>query len=78
MGAVAADPAALAAGAAQPVLVTRVLEVVQRVVRRHLLDRAGLRADEVRVGAVTLIEHFGSAANLNIHLHCLVLRGVYY
>ena len=28
-------------------------------------------------GAVTLIQRFGSAANLNIHLHCLVLDGVY-
>ena len=27
--------------------------------------------------AVTLIQRFGSAANLNIHLHCLVLDGVY-
>jgi putative transposase len=26
---------------------------------------------------VTLIQRFGSAANLNIHLHCLVLDGVY-
>ncbi|MBM3739343.1 MAG: IS91 family transposase [Acidobacteria bacterium] len=30
-----------------------------------------------RAGAVTLIQRFGSAANLNIHLHCLVLDGVY-
>ena len=30
-----------------------------------------------RSGAVTLIQRFGSAANLNIHLHCLVLDGVY-
>ncbi len=28
-------------------------------------------------GAVTLIQRFGSAANLNVHLHCLVLDGVY-
>jgi hypothetical protein len=28
-------------------------------------------------GAVTLIQRFGSAANLNIHLHCLVLDGLY-
>ena len=28
-------------------------------------------------GAVTLIQRFGSAANLNIHLHCPVLDGVY-
>ena len=26
---------------------------------------------------VTLIQRFGSAANLNIHLHCLVLDGIY-
>ncbi|MFO1293224.1 MAG: transposase [Rubrivivax sp.] len=36
-----------------------------------------LRADEGHGGAVTLIQRFGSAANLNIHLHCLVLDGVY-
>jgi Putative transposase len=27
--------------------------------------------------SVTLIQRFGSAVNLNIHLHCLVLDGVY-
>jgi hypothetical protein len=47
------------------------------VVTRHLLDAAGLKADEGQGGAVTLIQRFGSAANLNIHLHCLVLDGVY-
>ena len=63
--------------AAQPALVTPVLQVVQRVVARHLLEAAGLKADEGHGGAVTLIQRFGSAANLNIHLHCLVLDGVY-
>jgi len=63
--------------AAQPELVTPALQVVQRVVTRHLLDAAGLKADEGQGGAVTLIQRFGSAANLNIHLHCLVLDGVY-
>jgi hypothetical protein len=32
--------------AAQAELVTPVLQVVQRVVTRHLLDRAGLKGDE--------------------------------
>ncbi len=63
--------------AAQPELVTPVLQVVQRVVTRHLLDHAGLKAGVGHGGAVTLIQRFGSAANLNIHLHCLVLDGVY-
>ena len=31
---------------------------------------------ETDSGAVTLIPRFGSAANLNILLHCLVLDGV--
>ena len=63
--------------AAQPELVTPVLQVVQCVLTRHLLDSAQLEADEGHGGAVTLIQRFGSAANLNIHLHCLVLDGVY-
>ncbi len=63
--------------AAQPQLVTPVLQVVQRVITRHLLDAAKLPADEGQSGAVTLIQRFGSAGNLNIHLHCLVLDGVY-
>jgi hypothetical protein len=45
--------------------------------RRLLLDAAGLFAGEGQGGAVTLIQRFGSAANLNVHLHCLVLDGVY-
>jgi ribosomal protein S27AE len=63
--------------AAQPELVTPVLGVVQRVLERHLLDVAGLVGGEGQGGAVTLIQRFGSAANLNVHLHCLVLDGVY-
>jgi len=54
--------------AVQPVLVTLVLQVVHRVITRHLLDQTGFKADEADSGAVTLIQRFGSAANLNIHL----------
>ena len=60
--------------AAQPELVTLVLQVVQRVVTRHLLEGAELTAEEGHGGAVTPIQPFGSAANLNIHLYCLVPR----
>jgi hypothetical protein len=52
--------------AAQPELVTPVLQVVQRVVERHLLDHTGLEGDEGQGGAVTLIQRFGSAANLMV------------
>ena len=54
-----------------------VLQVVHRVITRHLLGQARLKADVADSGAVTLIQRFGSAANLNIRLHCLVLDGVY-
>ena len=53
------------------------LQVVHGVITRHLLGQAGLKPDEADSGAVTLIQRFGSAANLNVHLHCLVLDGVY-
>lgn len=36
-----------------------------------------MKAGQADSGTVTLIQRFGSAANLNIHLHCLVLDGVY-
>ncbi|MGL6111991.1 MAG: transposase zinc-binding domain-containing protein [Rubrivivax sp.] len=61
--------------AARPKLVTPVLQVVHRVITRYLLGPAELKAGEADSGAVTLIQRFGSAAN--IHLHCLVLDGVY-
>jgi hypothetical protein len=51
-----------------------VLQVVHRVITRHLLGQAGIKAEEADSGAVTLIQRFGSAANLNMHLHCLVLE----
>ena len=63
--------------AAQPQHITSLLQVVHRVLTGFLLVQAGLRAGEAGSGAVTLIQRFGSAANLNIHLHCLVLDGVY-
>jgi len=49
--------------AAQPEPVTPVL---QRVVERHLLNHAGLESDEGQGDAVTLIQRFGSAAELMV------------
>ena len=46
--------------AAQPELITPVLQVVQRVLSRHLLERAGLKAGEGDCGSVTLIQRFSS------------------
>ena len=63
--------------AAHPQLLTPVLQVIHRVITRFLIKQAGLKHGEADTGAVTLIQRFGSAANLNIHLHCLVLDGFY-
>jgi len=67
--------------AAQPKLVTPMLQVAHRAFTRFLLDQARLKAEQPDSGAVTLIQPSlwmkGSAANLNIHLHCLVLDGVF-
>jgi len=46
--------------AAQPELVTPVLQVVQRVLERHLLQQAGLAADEGHGGAVQVLPDFTS------------------
>ena len=59
--------------AAYPQLLTPVLQVIHRVIAGFLLKQAGLKGGAAHTGAVTLIQRFGSAANLNIHLHCLVL-----
>ncbi len=32
---------------------------------------------DLQTGAVTVIQRFGSAANLNVHFHCLALDGAY-
>jgi len=62
--------------AAQPEVLTPVLCIVHRVITGFLLEQAGLERGAAHTGSVTLIRRFGSAANLNIHLHCLVLDGV--
>jgi hypothetical protein len=63
--------------AAKPELLTPVLRIIHRVIAGFLLKQAGLKRASADTGALTLIQRFGSAANLNIHLHCLVLDGVY-
>src|SRR5215831_10068981 len=63
--------------AAQPQLFAPTLQVIHRVIATFLIKQSGLRPRQANTGAVTLIQRFGSAANLNIHLHCLVLDGVY-
>ena len=49
---------------------------ILRIVYITLPLRSSPRTGRADTGAVTLIQRFGSAANLNIHVHCLLLDGV--
>jgi hypothetical protein len=51
--------------------------IMQRAIAGWLADRAGVKRNVARTGAVTLIQRFGGALNLNVHLHMLWLDGVY-
>ena len=63
--------------AARPVIMGRVLGIVYRVIATRLIKKAGYTRRTARTGAVTLIQRFGGALNLNVHLHMLFLDGVY-
>jgi hypothetical protein len=51
--------------------------MVYRTIARYLISQAGLTRTRAATGAVTLIQRFGSALNLNIHFYMLFLDGVY-
>jgi len=63
--------------ATRPEVVTQVLGIVYRAISAHLIRKAGLTRASAMTGTVTLIQRFGSALNLNVHFHLLVLDGVY-
>jgi hypothetical protein len=56
---------------------TGVPGIVYRCIATHLITKAGFSCKTAQAGAVTLIQRFGSALNLNIHYHMLFLDGVY-
>ena len=58
-------------------VMSRALGIVYRAIATHLAHKAGYTKPLAQTGAVTLIQRFGSALNLNIHFHMLFLDGVY-
>jgi hypothetical protein len=56
---------------------TQILGIVYREISGHILRKARLAGAAGETGAVTLIQRFGSALNLNIHFHMLFLDGAY-
>jgi len=71
------DDERVAVAQPEPAALTAVLGIVYRAIAAHLIRKAGLKQSTAQSGAVTLIQRFGSALNLNIHFHLLVLDGVY-
>ncbi|MCF6263497.1 MAG: IS91 family transposase [Xanthomonadales bacterium] len=63
--------------ASNPKAMTGALGIVYRAISTHLAHKAGFAKPMAQTGAVTLIQRFGSALNLNIHFHSLFLDGVY-
>ncbi len=51
--------------ASRPGVMGQVLGIVYRVIATHLIKKSGLTKKTARTGAVTLIQRFGSALNLN-------------
>ena len=62
--------------ASQPAVIGKVLAIVYRTIATHLTHKAGFTKPMAKTGAVTLIQRFGSALNLNIHFHMLQGRKV--
>jgi hypothetical protein len=62
-------------------IIAAMLELVERgdvqPSAARVADHAGVERDRAQCGAVTLIQRFGSALNLNVHCHMLWLDGVY-
>jgi hypothetical protein len=63
--------------ASKPEVIGPVLGIVHRVIAGWLADQASVGRATAQCGAVTLIQRFGSALNLNVHFHILMLDGVY-
>jgi ribosomal protein S27E len=63
--------------AREPDVLTQVLGIVYGEIARHIREKARLTRATGATGAVTLIQRFGSALNLNVHFHMLFLDGAY-
>lgn len=60
-----------------PQVLSGVLGIVNRAISTYLIKKAGFSKVQARTGAVTLIQCFGSALNLNVHFHMLFIDGAY-
>ena len=63
--------------ASQPAVMNKTLGIIYRAIATHLTRKAGYTKTTAQTGAVTLVQRFVGALNLNIHFHMLFLDGVY-
>ena len=65
--------------AKNPKLMNEALRTFQKVLQAHYRKNARQQGakGKLQAGAITVIQRFGGALNLNIHFHILVLDGVY-
>jgi transposase-like zinc-binding protein/putative transposase len=63
--------------ASNPAAVSDALGVVYRAIAGFLIHKAGLTQAQAQCGAITLIQRFSSALNLNVHFHMPIPDGVY-
>jgi hypothetical protein len=54
-----------------------ILHITHECIANHLKRKAGFAKPDAKAGAVTLIQRFGGAINLNVHFHQLFIDGVY-
>ena len=52
--------------AVYPELLTAVLRILHRAIHTHLIQQTGVKRIDAASGAITLIQRFGSAANLKM------------
>src|SRR5713101_754033 len=54
--------------------------IIRTTIAQYYVNQAvkrGVERQQVQPGSVTFIQRFGGALNLNVHLHCIFLEGVY-
>jgi hypothetical protein len=51
------------------------MQIIHRAISTYIVNKGGFTNKQAKTGAVTLIQRFGSALNLNIHFHMLFLEG---
>ena len=62
--------------ARHPKHLSKVMQIIHRAIAADIILQAGYLKKQAKTGAVTYIQRFGSALNLNIHFHMLFLEGV--